>query len=219
MPNICCTQVVIYSENKSVIHKLHAKLNAYIKTPANEDLSNNRNWLGNLLCNAGYDYSEVKDGKHGYCRGWVQYINEVEDNVATGYSSFSVDIEDAWAPNIEPWRKLITKLFPYHRVRLAWIGEEEGCEIYQKYDPDSLFFSDCEYFVDCYVGSAKAYKEYPELMDEHRGFTLQELQSIFQLDDIDAITARAEAIEEELQEKYGEGSYSIYPYEEMDNEY
>lgn len=219
MPNWCDTQIVIYSKNKSVIHLLHAKVKSFMTAPAYKGLSDNTRWIGNILCHSGYDYTDVCNGKYGYTRGWINNLNDVEDNADTGYSSFFLDQEDAWCAIIEPWRHIITKLYPYHDIKISWIAEEPGCDVYQKYDPDGLFFCDREYCVDCYVDSSEAWKEYPELMDEHRGFSLTELKTIFKLDTIEAITARAEEIEEEMQEKYGEGFYHINKYEEMDSEF
>lgn len=218
MPNWCATNIYFYSENKKEISDFCEKLTQFIKVPAHDKIhASGSNWLGNMLCYAGYDYDKVVDGLYGYCRGWVQYIGDVEEN--SDYFAFAVDVEDAWGPHIEPWRYVLDGLNPNNTIKIAWVAEEPGCEVYVKYDPDGLFFGDYEYNMDCYAEDDEAFDRFPELRDGCDIYTAEELMKIFDLPDMDAVMKRAELINQALDDDYDYGYITIHRYEEADEEF
>lgn len=219
MANICSTELIIFHPERKVLEDLKSKLDKFIHIPAHESLSHNTYWIGNLLLHAGYNYTDIVNDKYGDTRSWVAYLGEIEQHITGGVYFFAVDLEDSWGPHIAPWRYFLNKLYPDAEIKLAWMAEECGCELYQKYDPDSLFYADYEYFVDCYVPDNSAYDKYPELVDEHRGYSADELREIFNVDDMDEIIATANSITEKLQEEYGDGFYNVNAFQVMEEEF
>lgn len=219
MPNWCSTNVTLYAKDEAIIRELSELIGNYSKQSFCKETTGNANWLGNLLCHAGFDYSEVVAGKYGYPRGWIQWVDDVTINESTGYASFTIDIEDAWCPHIQVFREFVNKLYPNNCIHISWIAEEPGCELFQKYDPDNLFYSEYEYNVDIYVPEEKYYEKYPELSIENDGYTLNTLKQLFKLGDITAILDRAKAITEEMQSGCGEGCLNVNSYYVMNQEY
>lgn len=218
MPNWCSTTIVIYSCNRSEVETFHDKLHEIISKPYDSNVEA-ANWLGNMLMYAGYTYEETVAEKGGYPRGWINYIGDIETNDCEGVSYFYCDVEDAWDPHIKPWRCSIDKLYPNNNVKIAWLANECGCEVYLKYDLDGLFFSDSEYCMDCYCDNDTAYQKYPELQEGCEDYTAYQLMEIFELSDMNAVIKRAERITEALEDEYGEGYVYIHKYEDMDNEF
>lgn len=218
MPNWCSTNVTIYSEDHNIINQLHDKLEEFIATASCDETKNNTSWLGNLLGHAGYSYSDIIAEKYGYPRGWIQYIDEPEKVPNTSYTSFYVDIEDAWGPHIRVWREFLNKMFPDVFIKLSWVAEEPGCAIYAKYDPEGLFYDNYAYSIDCSVPDESCYTKYPELQEGSDIYSSEEMHKIFGTNDLKAITARATEITSALEEEYGEGYIYVNQYEEAEEE-
>ena len=145
---------------------------------------------------SGFTYEETIAEKAGYCRGWIQDVTNIETNIAEGIYYFYVSVEDAWGPHIQPFRASIDRLYPKNGIKLAWIANECGCQIYQKFDDNGLFFSDEEYCMDCYVPDNSVYEKYPEFREGCEDYTAAQLMEIFALTDMEAVIKRAEEIAE-----------------------
>lgn len=217
MPNWCLSQIVVYSKNKYEIELFHDKLEEVMSHKFDEKVGD-PSWLGNLCIGAGYTYDETIADRAGYCRGWIQYISNIETNDEK-FNYFYVDVEDAWEPHIKPWRSSIERLYPANNIKIAWIANECGCEIYQKYDPNGLFFSSAEYSMDCYCDNDEVYEKYPEIQEGCDNYTTAQLMKIFNLPDMESVIKRAEEITEAMEEEYGEGYVYIHKYEEMESEF
>lgn len=212
MPNWCNTHITFYSKNEVTVNDLHSKLMQYSSVPCKG--CKDAIWLGNILLNAGIGtLEEIKAEKYGYCRGWLEDIGDVEQS--DGYYSFFVTVEDAWAPHTEPFYHLLGKLYG-HEVKMAYAAEEPGCEIYQKYDPDNLYYADCEYVVDSYFPSDSA-AQYADIADMDGLQSWDSLCKVFKAGSWQEITAKADEITDTLQDKYGDGYVYVHKYDILDN--
>lgn len=212
MPNWCFTHITFYSENKANVVDLRSKLMQYTAVPCN--CCKDATWLGNILLRAEIgSLDEIQADKYGYCRGWVDDIGDVEQS--DGYYSFWATVQDAWAPHTEPFYHLLGKLYN-HAVKMAYAGEEPGCEVYLKYDPDNLFYADCEYAVDSYI-PAECAAQYADIADMDGLQSFDNLCEAFKTDSWQEITAKAEDITDTLQDEYGDGYVYVHEYEVMDN--
>lgn len=209
MPNLCHTHITFYSKNKVAVNDLHSKLMQYTAVSYNNEVD--KSWLGNILLNAGVgSYDEILADKYGYCRGWVEDIDDVERS--GGYYSFFVTVQDAWTPNTEPFYHLLKKLNT-NEIKMAYAAEEPGCEIYVKYDPDNLFYADCEYFVDCYFPEESDKIQYADIADVEGLQSWDNLCEAFKTDNWQEITAKADKITNTLQNEYGDGFVYVHKYE------
>lgn len=212
MPNWCNTHITFYAENKENVVDLRSKLMQYTAVPCNG--CKDATWLGNILLHAKIGtLDEILADKYGYCRGWVDDIGDVEQ--ADGYYSFYITVQDAWAPHTEPFYHLLGKLYN-HVVKMAYAGEEPGCEVYLKYDPDNLFYADCEYAVDSYI-PAECAAQYADIADMDGLQSLDNLCEAFHADNWQDVTAKADEITDTLQDEYGDGYVYVHEYEVMDN--
>lgn len=218
MPNWCSTSLSIYSTSHSEVKSLHDKLLEVIEKPFDGNVQA-ANWLGNMCMHAGYTYEETIAEKAGYCRGWIQEVTNIKTNIAEGIYYFYVFVEDAWGPHIQPFRASINKLYPNNSLKIAWIANECGCQIYQKFDDSGLFFSDEEYCMDCYAPDNSVYEKYPEFREGCEDYTAGQLMDIFALPDMESVIKRAEKITEAMEDEYGEGYIYINRYEEVDSEF
>ena len=212
MPNWCNTHITFYAAKKENVVALHSKLMQYTAVPYDSEID--KSWLGNILLNAGIGtLAEIKADKYGYCRGWLDDIGDVEQS--DGYYSFYITVQDAWAPHTEPFYHLLDKLYG-HEVKMAYVGEEPGCEVYVKYDPNNLYYADCEYVVDSYFPSECA-EQYADIADMDNLQTLDNLCEAFKVDSWQDVTAKADEITDTLQDTYGDGFVYVHQYDILDN--
>lgn len=212
MPNWCFTHITFYSENKANVVDLRSKLMQYTAVPCNG--CKDATWLGNILLHAEIgSLDEIQADKYGYCRGWVDDIGDVEQS--DGYFSFYITVQDAWAPHTEPFYHLLGKLYN-NTVKMAFAAEEPGCEVYIKYDPDNLYYSDCEYVVDSYFPSESA-AQYADVADMDSLQTFDGLCEAFKVDSWQDVTAKADEITDTLQDTYGDGFVYVHQYDILDN--
>lgn len=137
------SQITIYSKNKPEILDLHSKLTRWLSEPTlKPDAWKGRSdWLGNILLHAGLDWKKEN------CTG---YIDALEDEIVNinGYNCISFNTDTIWTPLTAMWCKILAKLYPDTDIRLAYIGEEMNNCLYQKWDPDNLFYPE-DYYIDC----------------------------------------------------------------------
>lgn len=163
MANWCHSNINIYSENLQVVFALHAKLKHFAATLCHTAGYEPR-WMGNLLIHAGCSLADITAEKYGYVQGYVMDIDACK--VEQGIASFSMDISDKWTPNIQAVRTLLKQLYPQETLKIAYTAEEPGIELFEKYDPDDLFYSDYEYYVDYYLPDESCLNLYPEIIRE-----------------------------------------------------
>ena len=147
MPNWCYTTISFHG-NKNEIEGLHKVLTtATSKEYIHTDFGNN--WLGNVLYEVGLqnriDNENAKLNLR--CRGTIELIEDV-DTRQNGVYFLRIGTETAWCPMIKMWQAILDAL-NYKSVKIAFMSEEPGCELYSKYDPYDEFPD--TYFVDGYV--------------------------------------------------------------------
>ena len=120
MPNICTTDYVFEGEEK----ELDALYNTF-KNLQDEDKDN----LVNLVKALGKEPSELLD-----CRGgWIAPERDGD--------TLRITIETAWTPRYE-LHTILKEAYP--GLRIYYMAEEPGCEIYEKNDTEGKYFPDTE---------------------------------------------------------------------------
>ena len=147
MSNTCFTSYKVVSENKKDVTKLFKTIKRIDgrKTPLVENgWYDPKLWLGCLVKALGGDPNKV------YCRGTITFY-EMEDDVLTLHT------ETAWAEMSET-RHFIESCFP--GMKIYYIEEESGCEIFNTNDSEGIYFKD-RYYLDGFDDS-----EYFETLEE-----------------------------------------------------
>ena len=147
MSNTCFTTYKVVSENKKDVTKLFKTIKRLDgrKTPlVKNGWYDPKLWLGCLVKALGGDPNKV------YCRGTITFY-EMEDDVLTLHT------ETAWAEMSET-RHFIESCFP--GMKIYYIEEESGCEIFNTNDSEGLYFKD-RYYLDGFDDS-----EYFETVEE-----------------------------------------------------
>lgn len=134
MPNWCQTTYACVGEKKDV----QALYNAILACQrAEEPIVNNG--FGNLWLGCVIEYFGKKWTDYGHCRGEI-FDYQIQDDVLFIYQ------ETAWCEQ-EDFRKFIEDTFK--SIKVYYMEEEPGCEVYCTNDREGLFFSD-RYFLDAY---------------------------------------------------------------------
>lgn len=147
MSNTCFTTYKVVSENKKDVTKLFKTIKRLDgrKTPlVKNGWYDPKLWLGCLVKALGGDPNKV------YCRGTITFY-ELEDDVLT------LNTETAWAEMAET-RHFIESCFP--GMKIYYIEEESGCEIFNTNDSEGIYFKD-RYYLDGFEES-----EYFETLEE-----------------------------------------------------
>ena len=200
MPNWCSTTYGIVKQDNSpeaVAQLLKFKLmtnDAISDSPTSfksAESSWGSSWLGNIYLAAGYTEKDIADDKGWIaCRGEICSVDINDDNVILVCST-------AWNPMDASMDRMLSEKFP--KLKLLWIAEEPGCEIYEKYDPDGILFHDhiiletdsyTEYYGE---GSAEAERFLKDIKD------LSDLEFV----NIDDAIAHADEIREAAAKKDG----------------
>ena len=146
MSNTCFTTYKVTGKKKDVtkLFKTIKRLDGR-KTPlVKNGWYDPKLWLGCLVKALGGDPNKV------YCRGTITFY-ELEDDVLT------LNTETAWAEMAET-RHFIESCFP--GMKVYYIEEESGCEIFNTNDSEGIYFKD-RYYLDGFDDS-----EYFETLDE-----------------------------------------------------
>ena len=147
MSNTCFTTYKVVSENKKDVTKLFKTIKRLDgrKTPlVKNGWYDPKLWLGCLVKALSGDPNKV------YCRGTITFY-EMEDDVLT------LNTETAWAEMSEA-RHFIESCFP--GMKIYYIEEESGCEIFNTNDSEGIYFKD-RYYLDGFDDS-----EYFETLEE-----------------------------------------------------
>ena len=133
MPNWCSTDYYIVGSKKEVLdlNKKMERLENRKKSLVKNSFGNT--WLGNLVNYLGGDWEKV------YCRGeWMCRDYNKEKNTLT------FTTETAWR-EMDEWRKFIESY--YTTIKILYVTEEPGMEIYKTNDKDAIFFKS-KYVLD-----------------------------------------------------------------------
>lgn len=157
MPNWCMTTMVIdgYKADVEKIRNLLLTWTSKEYQPSDFGV----NWLGNIVLGAGFKIGESLEKDGGlYCRGFVDYIGEIEE-LDDGLYSFDVEYESAWGPVPEMWKAVMQKHAPH--CGLYWYAEEPGSEIYMTNDVGKKYF-DSDFVVDSHLENKESplYKDF-----------------------------------------------------------
>ena len=147
MSNTCFTTYKVVSEKKKDVTKLFKAIKRLDgrKTPlVKNGWYDPKLWLGCLVKALGGDPNKV------YCRGTITFY-EMEDDILT------LNTETAWAEMAET-RHFIESCFP--GMKIYYIEEESGCEIFNTNDSEGIYFKD-RYYLDGFEES-----EYFETLEE-----------------------------------------------------
>lgn len=134
MPNWCYSNITFYSHKKQDIATMRDEL---IK------VYNDDGWMGSYV----NKFLPAIDSDTIHCRGFVTSIDD-EVRKVEDYYFFSLETETAWSPMIAIWRGILEACFP--SVKLAYIAEESGMEVYEKWDETHLFYPE-KFRVSGYV--------------------------------------------------------------------
>lgn len=135
----------------------------------------NGNWVGHIVTALNGEIPE-----HLYVRGWWDDLEREEDCI-------SFHLESAWEPLYEAWDFICSK---YESLSAYFIGEEPGCEVYQKRDhPEKGWFTD-NYYLDICTPKEEYFHEYfTKIDDAFRYIEKIADTNIITADDIEALNS------------------------------
>lgn len=196
MPNWCSTDYYIVGSKKEVLdlNKKMERLENRKKSLVKNSFGNT--WLGNLVNYLGGDWEKV------YCRGeWMCRDYNKEKNTLT------FTTETAWR-EMDEWRKFIESY--YTTIKILYVTEEPGMEIYKTNDKDAIFFKS-KYVLD-YTEDV----EYFETIDQAVEF-IEELIGI-KIED-KTVNGIQKAMDNYVEENEDEEDlfFSFHEFEEVDD--
>ena len=196
MPNWCSTDYYIVGSKKEVLdlNKKMERLENRKKSLVKNSFGNT--WLGNLVNYLGGDWEKV------YCRGeWMCRDYNKEKNTLT------FTTETAWR-EMDEWRKFIESY--YTTIKILYVTEEPGVEIYKTNDKDAIFFKS-KYVLD-YTEDV----EYFETIDQAVEF-IEELIGI-KIED-KTVNGIQKAMDNYVEENEDEEDlfFSFHEFEEVDD--
>ena len=196
MPNWCSTDYYVVGSKKEVLdlNKKMERLENRKKSLVKNSFGNT--WLGNLVNYLGGDWEKV------YCRGeWMCRDYNKEKNTLT------FTTETAWR-EMDEWRKFIESY--YTTIKILYVTEEPGVEIYKTNDKDAIFFKS-KYVLD-YTEDV----EYFETIDQAVEF-IEELIGI-KIED-KTVNGIQKAMDNYVEENEDEEDlfFSFHEFEEVDD--
>lgn len=219
MPNWCNTNITFYSNDKKQLEKLYQAIMRNDLAKGLENTNVDENWIGNALMHAhpDFNYEDLTNLKYGPVRSFIEDGSDLDNLNFKNIFYFWINLSDAWIPHIKPFCCLLEKP-EYNNIKLAYMAEEPGCEIYEKYDPEDLFYNGEEYIVDTLIPDPKIYQEYPEIDDmSSEPVNLEILLHIFKVDSYEKAIEKAEFFTENMQKEYDEGFCYIHKIENLKN--
>lgn len=109
------------------------------------------NWVGHLVSAL---HDTVPEGF--YMRGWWDSLERDEHGIM-------FHLESAWVPMYETWDFICSK---FETLRVYFIAEEPGCEIFLKRDCNERPFFPTNYYVDSMDPDGDFHSEYFRTIDE-----------------------------------------------------
>lgn len=142
MPNWCSTAVKFYSKDKEQVKMLGKKFTEIVENGSTTKTDFGNAWMGNFAL-AYFPEVPIDTVE---CRGWVDCV-EVEE--VDDYTVFTILTKTAWGPKIGLWNEIVKKF--YQNVKISYIAEECGCDLFCKWDEDGLFWRNADFYADlCY---------------------------------------------------------------------
>lgn len=180
MSNTCFTTYKIVGKKESIakLHKTIKDLDDRQMPLVENEWYNPKLWLGCLVAALGGNPEEV------LCRGTITNY-EQKDDVLT------LNTETAWTEMAET-RHYIERSIP--DLRIYYLEEEEGCELFNTNDAEGLFFRE-RYYLDSSDG-AKYFCTLQEVADYAEKVTGQKMEALFNAIK-DALKCYAEEHEED----------------------
>ena len=197
MSNTCFTTYKVVSENKKDVTKLFKTIKRLDgrKTPlVKNGWYDPKLWLGCLVKALGGDPNKV------YCRGTITFY-ELEDDVLT------LNTETAWA-EMQETRHFIESCFS--DMKIYYIEEESGCEIFNTNDSEGIYFKD-RYYLDGFDDS-----EYFETLEEAAKYVKDIVGHDVEAD-FDAIDKALSDYVEEHEEDDPDCYYSFHEFKVVDD--
>ena len=197
MSNTCFTTYKVVSEKKKDVTKLFKTIKRLDgrKTPlVKNGWYDPKLWLGCLVKALGGDPQKV------YCRGTITFY-EMEDDVLT------LNTETAWAEMSET-RHFIESCLP--GMKIYYIEEESGCEIFNTNDSEGIYFKD-RYYLDGFDDS-----EYFETLEEAAKY-VKEIVGHEVEADLKAIDKALSDYVEEHEEDDPDCYYSFHEFKEVND--
>lgn len=222
MPNWCSSSITFYSTNKKQLKQLHKDFKDIYDGEPTQENGFGHGWMGDY---ANHYYKEIGAAKIN-CRGSVAEIEDVTQMKKDGttYHYFQMSTSTAWSSKVELWAHIIKD--NYEDVDMAFVAEECGNEVYEKYDPDNFFYYSEQYVVNTsYPKKDKDGEIYFEwesfyaenLNDIHDFFHEASLPFLYQeFDTIEKMKQYLEARFKTYTDDKDEGYVSIYSYYEYD---
>ena len=134
MANWAITEYEIEGNTESIDKIFDAILHHNVREHSSE------NWEGNVLDKLGIEF-ESKE--HPYSmRGFIEDASIISDG------NISMCAEEAWGAT--DFGEVLEKNFP--DVKVYWMSEESGCEVYETNDKEGRYFQD-RYYVDAYINN------------------------------------------------------------------
>lgn len=134
MPNWCYTTIVFHSKNVKQIESFQKQVLQIFNGNSSVENDFHNGWLGdyvNYLLHP-LTHDDVR------CRGSVIFVDDVTQIEDSAY--FQIETETAWSPMLKMWRLILEKHYP--DIDIAFMAEESGCGIFEKYDTTGRFFED-----------------------------------------------------------------------------
>ncbi len=222
MPNWCSSSITFYSTNEKQLRQLHKDFRAIRDGKPTQENGFGHGWMGDY---ANHYYKEIGAEKIN-CRGAV---NEIEDVLqmkknSKVYHYFHMTTTTAWSSKVELWAHIIKD--NYEDVDIAFVAEEGGNELYEKFDPNDFFYSSEQYIMNASYPQkdedGEIHFEWDSLYakdinDIHNFFHEASLPFLYQeFDTIKKIKQYLEARFKTYTDDEDEGYVSIYSYYEYD---
>lgn len=135
MPNWCNTYISVKGKDAKKFDDYVAK----VQENASNDSDFGRQWLGELLIDAGVAENRLDPDKHGNCRG-TAYRNGGSDD-----SGYTYDCDSAWSPCVDVF-DTVCQLKGFD-VDIEYLATEPGCGVFLA---SSYEFAGGEYVIDGY---------------------------------------------------------------------
>ena len=142
MPNWCISYISVQSEDKLGLQILSDNVDLWTSYNAIEN-GFGTHWLGNIVLNSGLGTIDTSDPSHLECRGYLESIELVENELI-------VQTCTAWRPMLQIWTRLAESYLSEYDV--IYTCEEPGMGIYYTNDPannDYILRGDYEKVFGC----------------------------------------------------------------------
>ena len=146
MPNWCSTTIAIYGDQDDLFEIWNCLNKLELEEKPRVKNGFGKLWEGCVLDYFGIDWHEIN------CRGSIEQYGIEEKN---GRKWLQIWQEDAWYANIDYWLTIFDKA--KLKLKLKYMAEEPGMDIYETNDKNREFFTD-KYTI-CYCAEA----DIPEL--------------------------------------------------------